>query len=262
MDIGTAKVSAAERARIPHHGLDLVDPDEAFSVADFADHARTVLEAIAAQGRVALLVGGTGFYLRAVARGLDVDALPSDPAIRAVIGADIERDGLAPAVERLQRLAPVLAQRVDLRNTRRVERALEIATLQGDRPLPQAQGYPAPSLWLGLAVEPSIHRRWIADRAASQFSGGLFDEATRLRARYPATLRPFTAIGYPEAFSVLEGRADVPAAVAETIRRTLAFAKRQGTWFRREPEIAWLDSTQDAYPDAIEAVRRFLEQVA
>ncbi len=260
MDIGTAKVSAVDRARIAHHGLDLVDPDEPFSVADFATHARTALEGIAARGGIAILVGGTGFYLRAVGRGLDLDALPSDPFVRAAIQSDLERGGLGPAIERLRLLAPTLAEGVDLRNPRRVERALEIATLQGDRPLPEPRGYPGPTLWLALTVEASMHRRWIAERAANQFSGGLLEEAAALRRRYPAALRPFTAIGYPEAFSVLEGRADVPSAVAATVRRTIAFGKRQRTWFRREPGVAWLDATEDAFPDALEITRGFLDR--
>ena len=159
LDIGTAKVPVASRRGIPHHGLDLVEPDEPFSVADFAGHADTTLRGIAERGGVAVLVGGTGFYLRAVARGLALDQVPSDAALRANIDLEFEAEGLAPLVERLRRLAPRLAATVDLRNSRRVVRALEIAELQGDQPLPEARGYPGPSVWLGLTVDPAMHRR-------------------------------------------------------------------------------------------------------
>ena len=103
LDIGTAKATAADRARVPHHGLDLVDPDQPFSVADFAAHARAVLAGSPPTDGVAILAGGTGLYLRAVARGLDTDALPSDPAVRARLEAELATDGLAPLVERLAR---------------------------------------------------------------------------------------------------------------------------------------------------------------
>ena len=116
LDIGTAKVPAAERADVPHHGLDLVDPDQPFSVADFVRHARAALGQINDRRGIALLVGGTGLYLRAVARGLDTDALPSDPELRARIESDLARDGLTPAAERLRALAPKLASRIDLEN--------------------------------------------------------------------------------------------------------------------------------------------------
>ena len=142
LDIGTAKVPAADRARIPHHGLDLVEPDEPFSVADFAADADQALRGIGERGGVAILVGGTGLYLRAVARGLALDQVPSDSALRATIERALEADGLESLVERLSRLAPRLAASVDLRNARRVTRALEIAELQGDEPLPAARGYP------------------------------------------------------------------------------------------------------------------------
>ena len=158
LDIGTAKVSAAERARVPHHGLDLVDPDEPFSVADFVRHARTALAGIAERDGVAILAGGTGLYLRAVARGLDADALPSDPEVRARLEAELSTNGLDPLVERLRRLAPTRAAQIDLRNPRRVVRALEIAELQGDAGVPEPLGYDGPVAWLGLTVEPGDPR--------------------------------------------------------------------------------------------------------
>ena len=245
LDIGTAKATPEERTRVPHHGLDLVDPDEPFSVAEFVAHATGVLADLDAMGGIAILAGGTGLYLRAIARGLDTDALPNDPVVRARLEAELTSDGLATLVERLTASAPSLAATVDLRNPRRVVRALEIAELAGDAPRPPARGYPGPVRWLGLRVEPAVHHARIAARARAQFDAGLIGEAQALRARYDPGLPAFSAIGYREAWAVLDGTLTREAAVDLDARRNVAFAKRQRTWFRAEPAIEWLDATME-----------------
>ncbi|MHB8458471.1 MAG: tRNA (adenosine(37)-N6)-dimethylallyltransferase MiaA [Candidatus Limnocylindrales bacterium] len=246
LDIGTAKVGAADRARIRHHGLDLVDPDAPFSLSTYVDAVTVALAGIAARGGVAILVGGTGLYLRAVARGIPTAELPADPSVRAEIERSIATAGLAPAVARLSALAPTLAARTDPRNPRRVARALEIAVLQGDRPLPAPRGYPGPVAWLGLALETDRHRRWIAARARGQFEGGLLAEAADLRMRFDPGLRAFSAIGYREAWSVLNGNLSKEEAIDLDARRNVAFAARQRTWFRREPDVEWHDASDPA----------------
>jgi tRNA dimethylallyltransferase len=243
MDIGTAKVGPDERARVPHHCLDLVDPDAAFSVADYSRHADLALAGIADRGAVALLVGGTGFYLRAVARGMAVDQLPWDLAVRAEIEAALAGGGLARLVAELRRVAPVRAAAIDLRNPRRVVRALEIARLQGDAPLPEPRGYGRPVLWLGLRVEPAALRERIHARARAQFDAGLVEETRALVARFDPSLPSFSGIGYAEALAVIEGRLDREAAIAQDARRNVLFANRQATWFRHEPDVLWLDAT-------------------
>ena len=259
LDIGTAKVSAADRARVPHHGLDLADPDEPFSVADFADHARGVLADLARDDAVAILVGGTGFYLRAVARGLDTASLPSDRDLRARLESDLIQDGPAALVKRLETLAPVLAASIETRNPRRVVRALEIAELRGDGTLPAPLGYPGPLLWLGLTVEPALHARRIETRVRIQFDAGLLEEARTLRERFDQALPAFSAIGYREAWAVLDGQLTVSAAIALDTQRSVAFSKRQRTWFRSEPGITWLDAVDDPAIRAQELVGRLLD---
>ncbi|HEX7951151.1 MAG TPA: tRNA (adenosine(37)-N6)-dimethylallyltransferase MiaA [Candidatus Limnocylindrales bacterium] len=262
LDIGTAKVSAADRARIPHFGLDLVDPNEPFSVADFVAHAEGVLHDLAGRDGVAILAGGTGLYLRAVGRGLNTAALPSDPRIRALLEADLLRDGLPALVARLEARAPSLAARVDRRNQRRVVRALEIAEVAGDTPLPPPRGYPGPSTWLGLTVEPAEHARRIARRAQAQFEAGLINEARALRERFDPTLPAFSAIGYREAWAVLDGELTLEAAIALDARRNVAFAKRQRSWFRAEPGITWLDATRgDLVEVALAAARAVVDPI-
>ena len=258
LDIGTAKATLDERAGVPHHGLDLVDPDEAFSVADFVRHARAALAAIAEQGGLAILAGGTGLYLRAVARGLDTDALPFDPDIRARIEAELIADGLDAAVGRLRQLAPRLASRIDTANPRRVVRALEIAELRGDAPPPPPLGYAAPVAWLGLRLDPVTHAAWIAGRARSQFDAGLIEEARGLRDRYDPKLPAFSAIGYREAWAVLDGELTREQGIELDARRNLQFARRQATWFRSEPGIEWLNAAGAPLRHALEVARGLL----
>ena len=243
LDSGTAKIPPEDRRGIAHHGLDLVDPDQPFTVADFAAHARASLAGIA-DGGIAVLAGGTGLYLRAVARGIATDALPSDAGVRARLEAEFLAVGLEPLVERLRAVAPRRAATIDTANPRRVVRALEVATVGGgDVTLPAPRGYDGPVAWIGLTVEPAEHRRWIEARARSQFDAGLLDEARGLREQFDPALPAFSAIGYREAWAVLDGELSRDAAIAEDARRNLAFAKRQRTWFRAEPDIEWLDPT-------------------
>jgi tRNA dimethylallyltransferase len=261
MDIGTAKVTPAERARVPHHCLDLVEPDQPFSVADYCAAATTALAGIAERGAIALLVGGTGFYLRAVARGLAVDDLPWDPAIRADLDAALARDGLPALVGELRRLAPTRAGAVDLRNPRRVVRALEIARLRGDQPLPEPRGYGRPVLWLGLEVSPPVLRERIRARARAQFDAGLVEETRSLLARFDPSLPSFSGIGYAEARAFIDGRLDWEAAIAEDARRNLLFARRQATWLGREPGIRWLDATTELpLAETAAATRDYLDR--
>lgn len=260
LDIGTAKPTPAEQQGVPHHGLDLVDPDAAFSVADFATHARDALAAIAERGGFAILAGGTGLYLRAIARGFDTDALPSDAGVRARLEAELLAVGLEPLTARLREVAPERAARIDLKNPRRVVRALEIVTLDGgEAPLPAPRGYHGPVTWVGLRLEPARHRVRILERARAQFAAGLVDEARALRDRWDSALPAFSAIGYREAWAVLDGTASLEAAIEEDARRNVAFAKRQATWFRSEPDVDWLDANDPATPSrAVETARSLL----
>lgn len=260
LDIGTAKVPPRERRGIAHHGLDLVDPDASFTVADFAAHAREALAGIGDRGGLAILVGGTGLYLRAVARGLPTDDLPSDPDVRARLESEFLAVGLEPLAERLRTVAPSRAAAIDMANPRRVVRALEMATIVGGEPaVPEPRGYDGPVAWVGLDVEPATHREWIARRARDQFDAGLIDEARDLRERFHPGLPAFSAIGYREAWAVLDGELTREAAIAEDARRNQAFAKRQRTWFRSEPDVEWLDATSDPLAPARQVADRLLE---
>ena len=188
LDIGTAKVSDADQSRVPHAGLDLVDPPDRFTASAYIAYVEAILADLATQDGVAILVGGTGLYLRAVARGLPLGDLPNDAAVRARLEDDFARAGLEPMVARLRHVAPILAAETHMANPRRVIRALEIAELRGDGARPAPRGYGGAVAWLGLEVEPEVHAIWIADRAARQFADGLVAEAVHLRDRHDPTL--------------------------------------------------------------------------
>jgi tRNA dimethylallyltransferase len=258
MDIGTAKVSALDRARIRHHGLDLVEPDERFTAADYVAHAHGALVGIASRRGVAVLVGGTGLYIRAIARGLPLEETGSDATVRAELEERLAGEGLHVMVARLRSQAPRIAARTDLANPRRVVRALERVQLRGDELPPAPRGYPGPIAWLGLDVERATNDRWIAERARWQFENGLLEEATALRARYDPTLPPFSAMGYREAFAVLDSEMTVEEAIKIDARRTRQFARRQRTWFRNEAGVEWLDAQANALQRALEVGHRLV----
>ena len=211
---------------------------------------------------MAILAGGTGLYLRAVARGLDTAELPRDPELRARLEAELLEGGLAPMADRLRAQAPTLAARVELRNPRRVVRALEMAELRGDRLPPAPRGYPGRVAWLGLTVDPARHAARIATRARAQFDAGLLDEARALRERFDPALPAFSAIGYREAWAVLDGELTLEAAIELDAKRNVAFARRQRTWFRSEPGITWLDATNEIpTPAALDLARQAIDSL-
>jgi tRNA dimethylallyltransferase len=258
MDIGTAKPTVAERAAVVHHCLDLVDPDDAFNVSDYRAAALEALRAIAARGGLALLVGGTGLYLRAVARGLPLDPGGADPVVRATLEARHADSGLEPLVAELRERDAVAADQLDLRNPRRVIRALERAILTGSAAPPRPLGYPGQLVWLGLSRDPDEHRRAIAGRVEEHFGAGLLEEAEGLRARFDEGLPAFSAMGYGEAFDVLAGRRDLESAKAADRQRTWAYARRQRTWFRSEPDIHWLGVGEGLPDRAMAELESFL----
>ncbi|HEX5578791.1 MAG TPA: tRNA (adenosine(37)-N6)-dimethylallyltransferase MiaA [Candidatus Limnocylindria bacterium] len=262
MDVGTAKPDRAVRAAVPHHLLDLVDPDTPFSLADWLQRARRLVPQIWSRGRLPLVVGGTGLYVSALVDGYRLGAQPPSPDLRRELAAEAEQVGLAPLAARLTELDPATAARTDLRNPRRVLRALEVAILAGG-----AAGEPAAEPWPGRLALIGIERpRPVLDarierRAAAMFAGDLLDEAARLRAAgYGPDLPPLTGHGYGEAYRVLAEEWSVEQAVAQTVRRTRQYARRQLTWFRRDRRVVWLPagegSSTDLADQATDLVRR------
>ncbi|MGK3956754.1 tRNA (adenosine(37)-N6)-dimethylallyltransferase MiaA [Arthrobacter sp. R4] len=240
MDIGTAKITTAERRGVPHHLLDTLDVTEEASVSDFQRQARAIIADIHQRGRRAILAGGSGLYVRAA---LDVLEFPgTDPDVRGQLEADYAAEGSGPLLARLRVVDPISADRVS--DARRIIRALEVHQLTG-RPfssfMPRRE-YFQPALQIGLAVDRDQLRERLAQRVHSMVDKGLLEEVRRLDA---AGLRRGKtaprALGYSQFLKVLDGGATVEEAVEETIVATRQFARRQLTWFRADPRISWLD---------------------
>jgi tRNA dimethylallyltransferase len=244
MKIGTAQPDAAARAEIPHHLLDLVDPGDPFSVADWVAHARRLLPEIAGRGRLPLLVGGSGLYVVALLDGYVFDSTP-EPARRAELASELEAVGVGALAERLGRVDPAAAQRIDLRNPRRVTRALErsAAAGRGVAPPPVAQPWPGRVARIGISRPREVLNRRIDERARWLFANGLLEEVRGLLdAGHDPRRAPLTGHGYGEAARHLAGEWSLEEAVEVTARRTRQYAKRQGTWFGRDKRIVWLSA--------------------
>jgi tRNA dimethylallyltransferase len=261
MDIGTAKPTAAERAAAPHHLIDVANPDEVCSLGWFLERARTALAEIARGGRLPLVVGGTGQYVRALSEGWDPPHVPPDPKFRALLERRIDAEGLPVLAAELRRLDPSAATRIDMKNPRRVVRALEVAlNPSGRRTSPRPAPRPR-SLILGIAVEREELYRRIDARVDAMFEAGLVEEVRGLLARgYDCALPAFSAIGYREVCGHLSGDLTLEEARSRTKLNTHRLARTQAAWFRRsDPRITWLDAGPGLTDAAIDAVRLFLE---
>lgn len=245
MDIGTAKPTRAERAEVPHHLLDLADPSEEVSVVSWRAAADVALAGIQAPGGSAVLVGGTGLYLRAVIDRLEPPG--AWPGVRAELEAEPD---VAILYGRIQQLDPLAASRMEPTNRRRVVRALEV-TLGSGRPFssfgPGLNTYPpVPIRQVGLRWSREALARRIEQRYAAQMQAGFLDEVASLAARpQPLSRTARQALGYKELLAHLEGRCSLDGALAEAIARTRRFATRQERWFRRDPRIQWVDVDGD-----------------
>jgi tRNA dimethylallyltransferase len=246
MDIATAKPSAEERRRVPHHMIDVADPAERYDLARYVREARAVLDAVATRGATAIVVGGTGLYVRALLDGLDLDALPRDDAVRAALERDAERDGAAALHRRLAALDPDAAASVDQRNVRRVVRYLEVATIAGRVSALWARREAIPAVRIGLDVPRDVLHTRIEARVRDMVARGVLAETARLLARgLDLTLPSMTGHGYPHWTRHLRGEIDLETAVALTVRDTKAYSKRQMTWFRKDRHVRWCDPTRD-----------------
>jgi tRNA dimethylallyltransferase len=246
MDIGTAKLSPAQRRGVPHHLLDIWDVRQAASVATYQRLAREAIADIHARGRVPVLAGGSGLYLRAALDNLEFPG--TDPAVRDRLEAELATAGAGALHARLAALDPVAATAILPSNGRRIVRALEVIEVAG-RPfaavLPQYESRYA-VVQLGLRVGRGELDRRIAERTARMWRAGLVDEVAALeRAGLREGRTASRALGYAQVLRFLAGEYDEDEARAQTILATRRFARRQEAWFRRDPRVIWLDAAAD-----------------
>jgi tRNA dimethylallyltransferase len=246
MDIGTGKPTREEREAVPHHLLDLVNPDEPYHAARFLSDAEQAISAISQRGSLPLVVGGTGLYIRALLRGL-VPAPPADPRVREALREVAERDGAHALHARLQTVDPVAAKRIHPRDGVRIIRALEIYTLTG-RPhgLPthwHTARQPSHVLMIGLTMDREALYRSLEARVDQMIADGLAHEVrSLLRAGYSESLSSMRGIGYHHLAMAFRGQWSMEDAIRMMKRDTKRYAKRQWTWFQREPGIRWLQA--------------------
>jgi len=262
MDIGTAKPTAVEQALVPHHLIDLVDPDDDYTVSRFQADCTAVLAALEARGQRALLVGGTGLYLRSVTDDLEIPG--QFPQARAALDAEPDTSVL---FKRLTDLDPLAASRMEPENRRRVVRALEV-TIGSGRPFssfgPGLEKYPPSRIAMfGLDVDLHVLRSRIADRYAQQLEAGFLAEVERLRSRPGGISRTARqALGYAELLDHLDNGTSLDEVVATAITRTNQFARRQQRWFRRDPRITWIPSDGTDHENALTILIESLEDSA
>jgi tRNA dimethylallyltransferase len=265
LDIGSAKATADEQRQVRHHLIDIVDPDELFSAAEYAQRARAALADVTDRGQLPIVAGGTGLYLKALLEGLFAGPARDD-ARRRRLERMADRFGDERVHRLLRRLDPDAAARIQPRDRVRIVRALEVYWATG-RPITAQQRAGAEALagyctfLLGLAPDRDALRRVVERRTHEMFERGLLDEVRGLLARgFGPELRPLQAIGYREAVAVVRGEMTAEDAERAIVTATMRFAKRQMTWFRHQADVTWFTDPDEAYAAAVEWLRTETEE--
>jgi tRNA dimethylallyltransferase len=261
MDIGTAKPTPEELARVPHHMINIADPDEIWSLGRFQSQALQLITEIQQRGRLPMCVGGTGQYIHAITEGWQIPEIRENPELRAALrnwAGEVGRDGLH---QRLHLLDPKAAEKIDPRNLRRTIRAMEVVLSTGKRFSEQRSRVPLPYrvLQIGLTrPRQELHNR-VDARVDAMMEAGFLEEVQALLEMYPADLRSYSAIGYRQLIDYLQGEYELDEAVDEIKRLTKKFVRRQYTWFKPgDPNIKWLQMGADTEEKALELISDFL----
>jgi len=245
-DIGTDKIAPADRRGIPHHLIDIVDPTDEYTAAQYARDAAAIIRDVHARGRLPVLAGGTGFYFRALTRGL-FPGPGRNAALRQRLESIAERRGVAFLHRLLRKVDPESARRIQPRDLKRLVRALEVFYLTG-RPLTAHFADTAPPiadldvLAVGLRLPAALIAERVTRRVDDQFARGLLDEIRTMLARgIPETARPFGGLVYRQALEHLHGVRDEDSTRALIVQENRRYARRQLIWFRKEPNLSWFD---------------------
>ena len=262
LDIGTAKPTAEERRRVPHHLLDVVDPDEVLTLAQYQELAYAAIDDILARSKVPFLVGGTGLYIKAVVEGWSIPRVPPNEKLREELYRLAELEGPEALHARLREVDPAAAARIDPRNVRRVVRALEVYAETG-RPISELQRRSPPpyrTLQIGLTMEREELYRRIDARVERMIERGLVEEVRGLIERgYGLDLPAMSGLGYREIGLYLRGEIGLEEAIRLIKRNTRRFVRHQYNWFRLDdPDIHWFDALSEPYDQIRQLVASFL----
>ena len=263
MDIGTAKPTAQDRQRVRHHLVDIAEPDQPLTLAQYQELAYTAIDDIQHRGRIPLLVGGTGLYVRAVLEGLNIPRVEPDPDLREQLYAEADARGYEALHGRLSELDPVAAEGIDARNVRRVVRALEVCYRLG-KPISSLQNASPPPyrvLRIGLTMPRALLYQRIDARVERMLAAGLVEEVRSLVERgFRHELPAMSGLGYRQIGMYLRGEVSLEDAVALIKRHTRRFVRQQANWFRADdPRIVWFDASQRAFEAVLAHSRSFLE---
>ncbi len=263
MDIGTAKPSLAEQQRVPHHLIDIRNPDETLTVAEYQQLAYRTIDEIHRRGRVPFLVGGTALYLRAVVDGLRIPEAPPNPELRAELEAFLAQAGREALFHRLQALDPATAAVIDGKNPRRVLRALEIVMITGKPKIELEGAQPPPYRILQIGLDrprDQLYQR-IDQRVDQMVAQGLVEETQRLlTAGYRPPLPAITSLGYREIIAYLQGELTLAAAVEKIKTETHRFVRHQYTSFRKMANIQWVNLEVDSFSRIAESITAFIHE--
>lgn len=247
MDIGTAKITAKEQRGVPHHLIDIKEPDEPFSAAEFQQRANEAAEEIRSRGRLPIIAGGTGLYIQSVLYDYHFTETPSDPVYRAELEEEIMRHGIEPVYSRLLSIDPESAEKIHPNNSRRVIRALEIFHCTGETMSSQLEQQPEglkyQTALIGLTMEREKLYSRIDQRVDLMMEEGLLEEAGRFYREGLRNCQSIQAIGYKELYGYFDGTYTLEEAVAQIKQNSRRYAKRQLTWFRNKMDVKWFDLT-------------------
>jgi len=261
LDIGTAKPTAAEQAAVPHHLIDIVNPDDAYSVAAFKEDADRILRELARRGKVAFMVGGSPHYVEAVIERLEIPQVAPQAAFRQEMEEYARQQGYAKLHQRLRDVDPEGAEQIAATNVRRVIRALEVQRVTG-RPFSDVgrrRGEPLPALHIAITTERERLYDWIDRRLEQQLRDGLLEESARvLDMGYAPSLPPLAGLVYRESIAVVQGRVSLDEGLKRMKETTHAFARRQYVWFRRQPQLLWFEQGPGLADQVTGAVERYL----
>ncbi|SDP96718.1 tRNA dimethylallyltransferase [Litchfieldia salsa] len=262
MDIGTAKITKEEMDGIPHHLIDIKEPTESYSVADFQKDVRCIIKEIHNRGKLPMIVGGTGLYIQSIIYDYQFTDQASDQEYREILERRMEQEGIDPLYEELKKIDPESAKRIHPNNTRRVIRALEIHKTTGKTMSEYLETQKNELLYdvamVGLTMDRDLLYDRINQRVDIMLKSGLLEEVEGLYKRGIQDVQSIQAIGYKEIYQYLEGQVSLESAIEQLKQNSRRYAKRQLTWFRNKMDVEWFEVSNKQFNDTLNEILKYI----